>query len=338
MDGPMSYNLVDVLDMDVRDNNDNTLSNKHEILGVNTFTQKHTNFSKIYVPFNCKLLVQELEAMGVSMKIVTEGSKISKKYPLKNTMPTKTVTNIRQEIIDDLERKREIEEKLGREKLEIGGQEDEEQHNGLDDLDELDQDSDKSHGQDTIDDIYDELSDMTGGGRSLKVSELTNDYKPQTGLTLIGQEENLEMEIKEHDGGQQQEEPIGGDYLSELEHRQTPTEEKIKEQQAQIQNILQATQQGGQQPEVKIVSVTLPNGTTGEAIRKELSGEEQPVQEIQGEQQGGNLANDNQVQPQLEPKQDSQPQTLTSIPLDTQHVHVQSSLEEDIEGLNEIFL
>jgi len=369
MDGPMSYNLVDVLDMDVNDKNkdENNISNKHEILGVNTFPQRHTNFSKIYVPFNCKLLVQELEAMGISMRIITEGSNISKKYPIKNTMPSKTINNIRQDIINDIERKQQIEANFTRERLEIDNSKESDNKDDkekTDKIDSIDSKSDNTSERDDIDDIYDELTDMSGGGEP-RVVELfkgdgnNNDGNNQTqlhgGETTNSNEntanydeersylDTLNTRTQQIHGGEQ---PLPNNNNQPLPNNNQPNNNQSNNNHNQplsnnnqpnqpnqpnpnINQSIQTTQsnqpQGGG-GEIKVVSVTLPSGTTEQQMRQEMNGESRT------QQTGGNQNITNN-------------QTTNNQTTDNQNQHQNVQVEQTIQmeeqvpdGLNEIFL
>jgi hypothetical protein len=346
MDGPMSYNLVDVLDMDVNDknNNENNVSNKHEILGVNTFPQKHTNFSKIYVPFNCKLLVQELEAMGISMRIITEGSNISKKYPIKNTMPSKTINNIRQDIINDIERKHQIEANFTREKLEIDNPDESDNKDNkekTDKIDSVDSKSDNTLERDDLDDIYDELSDMSGGGNSHKVIELfPDDVKLQSENNqpqLYGGEtansnqktanydeepsylDSLNTRTQQIHGGEQplpnnNNQPLSNNNQPNNNNQPLPNNNHNQPNNNHNQPLPNNQNGGG---EIKVVSVSLPSGTTEQQMRQEMNGESR-TQQTGGNQTQNNVQNQTQNNVQME-------QTIKTV-------------EVVPEGLDEIFL
>ena len=61
IDGPMKYYLSETTD-------DNTLTTKSEILGPDVSNQTDLDLVKCFIPYTMKLLVQELESIGISMK------------------------------------------------------------------------------------------------------------------------------------------------------------------------------------------------------------------------------------------------------------------------------
>ncbi len=73
VDGPMNYDIIETLDLD-KQQNDNKNKELQEVLGPNTFKQKQTEFFRAYMPYCAKLLIQECEGMGLSVKLRTENS------------------------------------------------------------------------------------------------------------------------------------------------------------------------------------------------------------------------------------------------------------------------
>jgi DNA-directed RNA polymerase II subunit RPB2 len=73
VDGPMNYDLIETLDLE--GGNENTAKELQQILGPNTFKQKETEFFRAYMPYCAKLLIQECEAIGLSIRLRSDGSK-----------------------------------------------------------------------------------------------------------------------------------------------------------------------------------------------------------------------------------------------------------------------
>jgi hypothetical protein len=71
IDGPMNYDIIETLDLDEK----NKGQEIQELLGPNTFKQHETEFFRAYMPYCAKLLIQECEGMGISVKLRSEKSK-----------------------------------------------------------------------------------------------------------------------------------------------------------------------------------------------------------------------------------------------------------------------
>jgi DNA-directed RNA polymerase II subunit RPB2 len=73
VDGPMNYDIIETLDLE--GGNENTAKELQQILGPNTFKQRETEFFRAYMPYCAKLLIQECEAIGLSIRLRSDGSK-----------------------------------------------------------------------------------------------------------------------------------------------------------------------------------------------------------------------------------------------------------------------
>ncbi len=72
VDGPMNYDVIETLELDKNENKGRELQ---ETLGPNTFNQYETEFFRAYMPYCAKLMIQECEAMGLSIKLRSSESK-----------------------------------------------------------------------------------------------------------------------------------------------------------------------------------------------------------------------------------------------------------------------
>jgi len=73
VDGPLSYDIIETLDLD-KNSNENKGKELTELLGPNTFNQNQTEFFRAYMPYCAKLLIQECEGMGLSVKLRSSNS------------------------------------------------------------------------------------------------------------------------------------------------------------------------------------------------------------------------------------------------------------------------
>jgi len=73
IDGPLSYNIAETLDVDGYYRHNNEFS-RQQILGLNTYNQDQTEFFRAYMPYCAKLLIQECEGMGISIRLRSEAS------------------------------------------------------------------------------------------------------------------------------------------------------------------------------------------------------------------------------------------------------------------------
>jgi DNA-directed RNA polymerase II subunit RPB2 len=71
VDGPMNYDIIETLELDKHENKGREIE---EVLGPNTFKQSETEFFRAYMPYCAKLMIQECEAMGISIKLRSEKS------------------------------------------------------------------------------------------------------------------------------------------------------------------------------------------------------------------------------------------------------------------------
>jgi len=71
IDGPMNYDVIETLELDKNENKGRELQ---EVFGPNTFNQHETEFFRAYMPYCAKLMIQECEAMGISIRLRTEKS------------------------------------------------------------------------------------------------------------------------------------------------------------------------------------------------------------------------------------------------------------------------
>ena len=72
-----NYDIIETLDLD-KTQGENRGRELQELLGPNTFNQRETDFFRAYMPYCAKLLIQECEGMGLSIKLRSESSKQSK--------------------------------------------------------------------------------------------------------------------------------------------------------------------------------------------------------------------------------------------------------------------
>ena len=63
-DGPVIYHLTE--------GEEEGYSNKQDIMGIDTLYQSDTDFYRLEIPYNMKLLIQELEGMNMSITITVE--------------------------------------------------------------------------------------------------------------------------------------------------------------------------------------------------------------------------------------------------------------------------
>jgi DNA-directed RNA polymerase II subunit RPB2 len=74
IDGPMNYDVVETLDLE-KAPGENKGKELQEILGPNTFKQSESDFFRAYMPYCAKLLIQECEGMGLSVRLRSDTSK-----------------------------------------------------------------------------------------------------------------------------------------------------------------------------------------------------------------------------------------------------------------------
>lgn len=71
VDGPTTFHINESIGTDnSQQNNDPNLY--HKMVGLNVLQQKAMSFSQVQVPYTFKLLVQELESIGISMRLISE--------------------------------------------------------------------------------------------------------------------------------------------------------------------------------------------------------------------------------------------------------------------------
>lgn len=96
IDGPMNYDVIETLDLD-KSQGENKGRELQEVLGPNTFKQNETEFFRAYMPYCAKLMIQECEAMGLSIKLRSEKSKPlleeERKESSENDMIQKTIVD-----------------------------------------------------------------------------------------------------------------------------------------------------------------------------------------------------------------------------------------------------
>ena len=88
VDGPLDYDIAETLDVDGYYKKNNDFS-RQQILGLNTYKQDQTEFFRAYMPYCAKLLIQECEGIGISIRLRSEASEI--KPDIVKNIPDKMV-------------------------------------------------------------------------------------------------------------------------------------------------------------------------------------------------------------------------------------------------------
>jgi len=71
VDGPIDYDIIETLELNKNENRGREIE---EVLGPNTFKQSETGFFRAYMPYCAKLMIQECEAMGLSIRLRADNS------------------------------------------------------------------------------------------------------------------------------------------------------------------------------------------------------------------------------------------------------------------------
>lgn len=72
-DGPVTYHLADSSGMDTMKQQIEN-STYHKLIGLNVFHQKAMGFSRVQIPYTMKLLIQECESIGISLRLIPESN------------------------------------------------------------------------------------------------------------------------------------------------------------------------------------------------------------------------------------------------------------------------
>ena len=110
IDGPMSYDVIETLELDKQENKGREIQ---ETLGPNTFNQHETDFFRAYMPYCAKLMIQECEAMGLSIKLRSSASNpLLEEERIKpsdfNSMTKSSIVNRSPELAEDFKELEEL--------------------------------------------------------------------------------------------------------------------------------------------------------------------------------------------------------------------------------------
>lgn len=73
VDGPVTYHMTENAGIDgVKQQND--ANSFHKLVGVNIINQKAKRFSQVQIPYTFKLLIQECESIGISLRLISENN------------------------------------------------------------------------------------------------------------------------------------------------------------------------------------------------------------------------------------------------------------------------
>jgi hypothetical protein len=204
VDGPMNYDVIETLDLE--GGNENTAKELQQILGPNTFKQRETEFFRAYMPYCAKLLIQECEAIGLSIRLRSDASKprLEENRQLSEEiedMADTRITNKREQLDEEYKEleslKDFLRDRYTKENKE--NEENEEEENEEEENEDEEKSEDEEKREDENKDVNDQVNE--GENSDEDKDEIVNPYPPEPIVQTGGADRNETLNYYREEAG-----------------------------------------------------------------------------------------------------------------------------------------